>query len=61
MQKYLIEFTGEPCGILIPAESWQEAKEAVENLNNWRDSRPHEVCYIAAVYSNAPDYVCYKK
>ena len=60
MQKYLIEFTGENHGICISARSWEEAKSIAENPENWRDHKTPEVCYIAAVYDNAPDYTCYK-
>lgn len=61
MQKYLIEFTGEKCGICIEASSWQEAKCIAEDSKNWYDGRSRDVCYIAAIYSNAPDYTCFKK
>ena len=60
MQKYIVEFADDQYGICISARSWQEAKAIVENPENWRDHRLHEVCYIAAVYDNAPDYTCYK-
>ena len=60
MQKYLIEFTDKKCGICISARSWKEAKAIAENSENWRDHKAPEVCYIAAVYDNAPDYTCYK-
>ena len=60
MQKYLIEFTGEKHGICISARSWEEAKSIAEDPENWRDHKIPEVCYIAAVYDNAPDYICYK-
>ncbi len=60
MQKYLIEFADKKCGICISANSWKEAKSIAENPENWRDHQSPEVCYIAAVYDNAPDYTCYK-
>ena len=60
MQKYLIEFTGEKHGICISARSWEEAKSIAEDPENWRDHKTPEVCYIAAVYDNAPDHTCYK-
>ena len=60
MQKYLIEFTGEKHGICISARSWEEAKSIAEDPENWRDHKSPKVCYIAAVYDNAPDYICYK-
>ena len=60
MQKYYIEFVGRKEGILISAKSWEEAKSIAENPENWRDHKSPEVCYIAAVYDNAPDYTCYK-
>ena len=60
MQKYLIEFADKKCGIYIAASSWQEAKSIAENPKNWRDHQSPKVCYIAAIYDNAPDYTCYK-
>ena len=60
MQKYLIEFADKRDGICISARSWEEAKSIAENPENWRDHQSQEVCYIAAVYNDAPDYTCYK-
>ena len=60
MQKYLIEFADKKCGICIAASSWQEAKSIAENPKNWRDHQSPKICYIAAIYDNAPDYTCYK-
>ena len=60
MQKYLIEFADKKHGICISANSWEEAKSIAENPKNWRDHKPPKVCYIAAIYDNAPDYTCYK-
>ena len=61
MQKYIIEFSDSKHGICIEARSWQEARSIAEDPKNWRDNRSHEVCYIAAIYNNAPDYMCFKK
>lgn len=60
MQKYLIEFADKKHGICISANSWEEAKSIAENPKNWRDHKSPKVCYIAAIYDNAPDYTCYK-
>ena len=60
MQRYIVEFADDQYGICIAARSWQEAKYVAENSENWRDNRSRTVCYIAAIYDNAPDYTCYK-
>ena len=60
MQKYLIEFADKKHGICISANSWEEAKSIAENPENWQDHKSPKVCYIAAIYNNAPDYTCYK-